>query len=75
MSLLDRESEHNSAALNALIRETLKHVARIETEALDARMTVREYRNLQAEGIADPLSPEYLEIRRLRRELEAKTHL
>ncbi len=38
-------------------------------------LTVREYRNLQAEGIADPLSDEQVELRRLRSELAATGEL
>ncbi len=52
--------------LNTTISRCLDHVARIE---LDSRLTVREYRNEQAAGIADPLSPDACEIRRLKREL------
>ncbi len=58
--------------LNTTISRCLDHVARIE---LDSRLTVREYRNLQAEGIADPLSDEQVELRRLRSELAATGEL
>ncbi len=54
--------------LDTNIAKCLDHVSRIE---LDSRLTVRQYRNEQAAGIADPLSPEAFEIRRLKRELAA----
>jgi len=52
--------------LNTTISRCLDHVGRIE---LDSRLTVREYRNEQAVGISEPLSPDACEIRRLKREL------